>query len=276
MSLINYIKRGFKYVLHGIPTTNVTANITYSSPHETLCGKKIIVTGGGSGIGYAMAKKFKEEGAQVLIAGRNEDKLIKCSKELDCHYLLLDVTKVETFESFINKANKILGGANCLVNNAGISLHEKTFADVTPESFDKQINTNLRGSFFLTQKFVNMLLSQNQEGNILFVSSETGDTVDIRPYGWTKAAINSMMKGFAYKLASQNIRVNAIAPGVTTSEMTGFKEEGNLYYKNGATKRVYLPGEVAEAAAFLLSDLSGCMSGQILVLNNGKTINFRK
>lgn len=276
MSLINYIKRGFKYVLHGIPTTNVTANITYSSPHETLCGKKIIVTGGGSGIGYAMAKKFKEEGAQVLIAGRNEDKLIKCSKELDCHYLLLDVTKVETFDSFINNANKILGGVNCLVNNAGISLHEKTFADVTPESFDKQINTNLRGSFFLTQKFVNMLLSQNQEGNILFVSSETGDTVDIRPYGWTKAAINSMMKGFAYKLASQNIRVNAIAPGVTTSEMTGFKEEGNLYYKNGATKRVYLPGEVAETAAFLLSDLSGCMSGQILVLNNGKTINFRK
>ncbi len=276
MSLINYIKRGFKYVLHGIPTTNVTANITYSSPHETLCGKKIIVTGGGSGIGYAMAKKFKEEGAQVLIAGRNEDKLIKCSKELDCHYLLLDVTKVETFESFINNANKILGGANCLVNNAGISLHEKSYADVTPESFDKQINTNLRGGFFLTQKFVNMLLSQNQEGNILFVSSETGDTVDIRPYGWTKAAINSMMKGFAYKLASMNIRVNAIAPGVTTSEMTGFKEEGNLYYKNGATKRVYLPGEVAETAAFLLSDLSKCISGQIIVLNNGKTINFRK
>ena len=276
MSLINYIKRGFKYVLHGIPTTNVTANITYSSPHETLCGKKIIVTGGGSGIGYAMAKKFKEEGAQVLIAGRNEDKLIKCSKELDCHYLLLDVTKVETFESFINNANKILGGANCLVNNAGRSLHEKSYADVTPESFDKQINTNLRGGFFLTQKFVNMLLSQNQEGNILFVSSETGDTVDIRPYGWTKAAINSMMKGFAYKLASMNIRVNAIAPGVTTSEMTGFKEEGNLYYKNGATKRVYLPGEVAETAAFLLSDLSKCISGQIIVLNNGKTINFRK
>ena len=149
MSLINYIKRGFKYVLHGIPTTNVTANITYSSPHETLCGKKIIVTGGGSGIGYAMAKKFKEEGAQVLIAGRNEDKLIKCSKELDCHYLLLDVTKVETFESFINNANKILGGANCLVNNAGMSLHEKSYADVTPESFDKQINTNLRGGFSL-------------------------------------------------------------------------------------------------------------------------------
>lgn len=276
MSLLNYIKRGLKYVLHGIPTTNVTANITYSSPHETLCEKKIIVTGGGSGIGYAMAKKFKEEGAQVLIAGRNEDKLIKCSKELNCHYLLLDVTKVETFESFINNANRILEGANCLVNNAGISLHEKSFADVTPESFDKQINTNLKGSFFLTQIFVNLLLEENREGNILFISSETGETVDIRPYGWTKAAINSMMKGLAYQLAAKNIRVNAIAPGVTTSEMTGFKEDGNLFYKNGATKRVYLPGEVAETATFLISNQAGCISGQVVVLNNGKTLNFRK
>lgn len=279
MSFGNVIKRGIKYIIYGVPsvsTTYVTANVTYTSPHDVLCKKRIIVTGGGSGIGYAIAKKFKEEGAQVLIAGRNEDKLIKSSKELGCHYLVLDVTKVETFESFINNANKILGGANCLVNNAGISLHENSFADVTPDTFDKQINTNLRGSFFLTQKFVNLLLSQNQEGNILFVSSETGDTVDIRPYGWTKAAINSMMKGFAYQLAPKNIRVNAIAPGVTTSEMTGFKEDGNLYYKNGATKRVYLPNEVAETAVFLLSDLSGCISGQIIVLNNGKTINFRK
>ncbi len=270
-----YISRGITYIVKGIPNSIVNAQIVYSLPSEKLKNKRIIVTGGGGGIGYAMAKKFKEEGAQVLIAGRNEDKLRKSSKELDCHYLILDVTNIETFESFINNANKILRGANCLVNNAGISLHENTFADVTPESFDKQINTNLKGSFFLTQKFVNMLLSQNQEGNILFVSSETGDTVDIRPYGWTKAATNSMMKGLAYKLASKNIRVNAIAPGVTTSEMTGYKEDGNLYSKNGATKRVYLPGEVAETAAFLLSDLSGCISGQIIVLNNGKTINFR-
>ena len=276
MSFKKYLKRGIDYVMHGIPTTYVTANVTYTSPHDTLHDKKIIVTGGGSGIGYSLAKKFKEEGAQVLIAGRNEDKLIKCSKELDCHYLILDVTKVETFKTFINNANKILGGANCLVNNAGISLHEKTFSDVTPESFDKQINTNLKGSFFLTQIFVNLLLEENREGNILFISSETGETVDIRPYGWTKAAINSMMKGLAYQLAAKSIRVNAIAPGVTTSEMTGFKEDENLYYKNGATKRVYLPGEIAETAAFLISNLSGCISGQVITLNNAKTINFRK
>jgi len=276
MSLIKYIKRGAQYVLHGVPTSFVTANITYSSPHCALIGKKIIVTGGGHGLGFAMAKKFVDEGAQVLIAGRNEVKLIESSKELKCHYLVLDVNKVDTFDSFLDNANKLLGGANCLINNAGISLHEKTFADVTPESFDKQINTNLRGGFFLTQKFAKILLAENREGNILFVSSETGDTVDIRPYGWTKAAINSMMKGLAYQFAAKNIRVNAIAPGVTTSEMTGFKEDENLFYKNGATKRVYLPGEIAETATFLISNLSGCISGQVITLNNAKTINFRK
>lgn len=275
LSIKELIKNIGRLLYYG-PRIETKANISYLVPSKQLTGKKIIITGGGKGIGKAMATKFVSEGAEVLIAGRNEQILKIEAEKLNCHYLLLDVQDVDCFEAFINKADKILNGANCLVNNAGISLHENTFADVTPETFDKQINTNLRGSFFLTQKFINLLLAQNKEGNILFVSSETGETVDIRPYGWTKAAINSMMKGFAYQLAPKNIRVNAIAPGVTTSEMTGFKESGNLYYKNGATKRVYLPNEVAETAAFLLSDISGCISGQIIVLNNGKTINFRK
>lgn len=278
MSMINYLKRGLRFVLKGEPAVRpfTKANIIYSSPTAKLKGKKIIVTGGGRGLGFAMAKKFKEEGAEVLIAGRNEETLQKSANEINCKYLTLDVTNVSSFENFMNEAEHLLDGANCLVNNAGISLHESSFKEVTVETFDKQINTNLRGGFFLTQRFVQLLESNHREGNIIFVSSETGETVDNRPYGWTKAAINSMMRGFAYQLAKENIRVNAIAPGVTTSDMTGFKEDGNIYYAQGAIKRVYLPGEVAETATFLLSDISGCISGQVIVLNNGKTINFRK
>jgi NAD(P)-dependent dehydrogenase (short-subunit alcohol dehydrogenase family) len=115
----------------------------------------------------------------------------------------------------------------------------------------------------------------SRSGNILFVSSETGDTADIRPYGLTKAAINSFVKGLANIMAPKGIRVNAVAPGITTSDMTGFKADGNLYYADNTTDRVYLPGEVAEVASFLLSDASGCMSGQILVCNNAKTVNPR-
>lgn len=276
--MINYLKRGVRYILKGEPVARpiIRAQIVYSSPSGKLNGKKIIVTGGGRGLGFAMAQKFKAEGAEVLIAGRNEDTLHKSANEINCKYLPLDVTNVSSFDGFINEADHLLGGVNCLVNNAGISLHESSFKDVTVETFDKQINTNLRGGFFLTQHFVQLLESKHREGNIIFVSSETGETVDTRPYGWTKAAVNSMMKGLAYQLAKENIRVNAIAPGVTTSDMTGFKEDGNIYYAEGATKRVYLPGEVAEAATFLLSDFARCISGQVIVLNNGKTINFRK
>ena len=106
-------------------------------------------------------------------------------------------------------------------------------------------------------------------------SSETGETVDIRPYGFTKAAINSMVQGLACLFIKDGIRVNAVAPGITASDMTGLKADGNLFLECNAINRVYLPEEVAETACFLLSDASGCISGQVIICNNGRTINSR-
>ena len=275
MSLKNYIRRGLQYAIHGVPTQHTTANITYTSPNQVLSNKKIIITGGGRGIGLAMARKFVSEGASVLIAGRNEDTLKASAAEIGCQYLKLDVQDTSSFNDFVNRADKMLGGANCLVNNAGISLHEKTFMDVTPESFDAQIDTNFKGVFFLTQKFIQLLLNNDREGEVLFMSSETSHTADIRPYGLIKASINSLVRGLAALYASKGIRINAVAPGITASDMTGFKADGNLYLKTNATKRIYLPEEVAECACFLLADVSGCISGEILTCNNGKTINTR-
>lgn len=275
MSIKTYLKRGVIYVIKGIPQKNVIAQITYSSPNERLKGKKIIITGGGRGLGFAMAKKFIEEGADVLISGRNEITLKEAANSIGCKYMVLNVQDTTTFNTFIDNANDMLGGVNCLVNNAGISLHEPTFFDVTPESFDSQIATNLRGGFFLTQSFTNLLIQKNRKGNVLFVSSETGETVDVRPYGFTKAAVNSMVQGLASLFISKGIRVNAVAPGITASDMTGFNANNNLFINDKAAERVYLPEEVAETACFLLSDCSGCISGQIIVCNNGKTINTR-
>lgn len=274
-SIASVLKRGLRYILHGVRPAEVTANISYLAPGKSLAGKRIIITGGGRGLGYAMAKKFVAEGAGVLIAGRNEQTLKDSAQKLGCKYLTLDVQDVSSFSSFIAKADEMLGGVDCLVNNAGISLHEPTFFDVTPDSFDKQIDTNFKGAFFLTQEFARLIKEQNRKGSILFISSETGDTMDIRPYGLTKAAINSLVQGLAYLFAKDGIRVNAVAPGVTASEMTGFNADGNLYYPANTSERVYLPEEVAEAACFLLSDASACMSGQILVCNNAKTVNAR-
>lgn len=275
MSYKQYIKRGLKYVLSGIPVQNVTANISYLQPNERLSGRKIIVTGGGKGLGAAMAAKFVSEGAVVLISGRNEKTLKEKAEQIGCQYLTLDVQDTDSFDQFIHDADRILGGVDSLINNAGISLHEPTFFDVTPETFDAQIATNLRGGFFLTQSFTKLLLREKRKGNVLFVSSETGETVDIRPYGFTKAAINSMVQGLACLFIKDGIRVNAVAPGITASDMTGLKADGNLFLECNAINRVYLPEEVAETACFLLSDASGCISGQVIICNNGRTINSR-
>lgn len=257
------------------PVNNLTATVTVSAPSERLKGKKIIITGGGRGLGAAMAAKFIQEGAEVLIAGRNEQTLNETAARLGCLYLKLDLSKPDTFKSFIEKADGVLKGANVLVNNAGISLHEKTFFDVTIDTFNSQVDTNLKGGFFLTQEFVRLIQAHNNGGSILFISSETGDTMDFRPYGFTKAAVNSMVQGLAYLFRKEGIRINAVAPGITSSDMTGVGKDGNMFSGNYGTGRYYMPEEVAETACFLISDVSGCISGQIITCNNASTVNAR-
>lgn len=277
MSIHTYISRGISYILHGIPVIRVTASINTLTPSRSLDGYKIIITGGGRGLGFAMAKKFITEGAKVLITGRNETTLIAAANELDCLYEVLDITRPELFEDFVHRAADRLGGLNTLVNNAGISLHENSFFDVTPSTFDVQVDTNLKGAFFMTQAFIRHLKStgENLAGSILFVSSETGDTMDCRPYGYTKAAVNSMVQGLAYLFRKQHIRINAIAPGVTATDMTGAAKDGNLYAGEYGEGRVYLPVEVAQAATFLISPAAACISGQIITCNNAQTVNAR-
>ena len=274
MSIKSRLKHLVSFLLHGDPKP-VYANIAYLAPNETLRGKKVVITGGGRGLGFSMAKKFVAEGAEVLIAGRNIKVLEESAKKLECKYLQLDVSNPSEFDAFMDKAEELLGGLNVLVNNAGISLHENTFFDVTPETFDKQVDTNLKGAFFLTQTFIHHIKNSGTKACVLFVSSETGDTMDFRPYGFTKAAINSMVQGLAYLFAKEGIRVNAVAPGITASDMTGLSTEGDISYRGNISGRVYMPEEVAEVAAFLISDAAGCVSGQIITCNNAKTVNAR-
>lgn len=276
MGIKRKIKHLVSFLLHGEPKPTY-AKVSLLSPCNRLAGKHIVITGGGRGLGFAMAKKFQREGADVLIAGRNENTLKKSAEEIGCKYLRLDVQDVQSFHAFIDEASKLLGGINCLVNNAGISLHENGFMEVSPKQYDAQFDTNLKGSFFLTQAFIEKCHENNTEGtkNILFTSSETSVTVDERPYGLTKAAMNSLVQGLAYKYVNEDFRINAVAPGVTVSDMVGVSAGGDLTCGYNVTHRYYLPEEVAEVACFLLSDASNCLNGQILVCNEGKTINAR-
>lgn len=103
------VKHLLSFLLHG-ERQPIYAQISLLTPNNRLCGSKIIVTGGSRGIGFAMAKKFVDEGADVLITGRNEESLQKSAEQIKCKYLVLDVQDINSFQSFIQHADEILGG----------------------------------------------------------------------------------------------------------------------------------------------------------------------
>ena len=272
MNLKNALKKAARFVLAaGQAPVHITVGAV--SPSGMLAGRHIVITGGGSGIGLAMAKKFVSQGASVLIAGRNKEKLEKAVSVIggNAQYLVFDVAKIENDRDFVVQAESILGGLDGLVCNAGLSLHEGDFRHVTPDKFDAQFNTNFRGAYFLAQAFLEHLEEKKNQGDLLFISSETADhAVDI-PYGLTKSAVNCLVGGLSRQLYTKGIRVNAIAPGVTATEMTrGYADVSDGNYANESNAgRIFLPEEVAEVACFLMSDASRCISGEIIHVNGG-------
>lgn len=277
MSIKKYIIRGLRYLVTGQPLVHTTAQIAIKNPNKLLIDKRILVTGGSKGIGYAMANKFVKEGARVVITGRKEDVLNTAAKEIGCDYWCMDVSDTQEVRRQFSDVDKKIGGFNCLVNNAGISLHEEGFLDVSEEQFDKQFSINLRGGYFLAQLFCRSCIDSNRDNcKVVFLSSQRGLFVDDIPYGLTKATINSLVQGLAYDLISFGIRVYGLAPGATMTDLIGEDTKGNLYYEINRTKRLYLPEEVAEVAVFLLTDMANCLSGNILVCDEGRSINSYK
>lgn len=276
----------FKDVFHRIgkaiikccQTVNfVQVEVAQIQKGDLLHDRKIVITGGSKGIGYAMAKKFVSEGATVIITGRNEESLKEACSNLGkpSQYIVFDSNNIKDLSDFIIECeSRFNGSITDLVCNAGISLHESNILSVTEEGFDSQFNTNLRSVYFLCQSFLKSHLEEANTGsNILIISSETGDMGYDIPYGMTKAGLNSLTRALARRYYSKNIRVNAIAPGVTLSEMTQYakSEDGNMSRKCAAG-RVFLPEEVAEVACFLLSDAAKCISGEIIHTNAGNHI----
>lgn len=277
------MKRLLKKIARFILADNVphvTVNIAQIIIGGILRDKRIVITGGSRGIGYSMAQKFITEGAKVLIVGRKEENLLTAVKTLGerCSYIAFDVAQVEKSEKFFNDCWEKMGGVDCFVSNAGISLHEGTFNNVSIDGFDSQFNINFRAPYFLCQSFLKKKLSEGSGGSLLLTSSETSyKCIDI-PYGMTKAAINSLTGALGRRVYKHGIRVNAIAPGVTATDMTSsytHANEGN-YGAGGHIGRIFLPEEIAEVACFLLSDASKCINGEVIACDAGGhlAVNF--
>lgn len=282
MGLKTYLGRVLRYIRHGVPnevhiSNNTTANIIISAPSGILQDKRILITGGGRGLGFAFAKRCIEEGAKVIITGRNEETLKKACEILgeNVKYIVHDVCDVSKNRELFQKAQKMLGNQkiNSLISNAGISLHEGDFRNVTEKDWDAQMDTNLKGNYFIVSEFIKYLeFFDDKSGNIVVITSERGKRPDDIPYGLTKVATSSFVQAIASKVINEGIRVNAVGPGVTTSDMTGFKEDGNLYAGWQNYKRVLVPEEIAEVVNFLLSDASNCINGEVIICNRGNHI----
>lgn len=276
MGLKECLKRGAYYILFGIPEYTTDINLHFTEPSNLLAGRNIIITGGGRGLGFYIAKKSIAEGARVLITGRNEETLNNAVNNLGdrAQYLVADVSRVDEIDEFLKKASECFNGEkiDSLVSNAGISLHEGDFRNVTENDWDVQMDTNLKGNYFLVKKFVEYLeRHEDKKGNIVVITSERAKRSDDIPYGLTKVATSSFIQCIAQKVIAEGIRINGVGPGVTVSDMTGVSRE-HLHAEWQAGKRYFIPEEVAEVVNFLLSDTSACISGEIITCNQGHHI----
>ncbi|XP_054728384.1 uncharacterized oxidoreductase TM_0325-like [Anastrepha obliqua] len=245
-------------------------------------GKVVIVTGASSGIGAATAKAFAIRGAKIALVGRNVDNLK--AVESDCkaansnaELLLIPADVTVDAERIINKTVDEFGQLDVLVNNAGI-LAYGSILDIDVEQFDSLLNTNLRSIFLLTKLAAPHLIKT--QGNIVNVSSVAGTRTfpNTSSYCTSKAAVDQFTRCIALDLASKNVRVNAVNPGVVVTDIharSGMTEEAYADYMRRAKEthalgRVGTTKEVADTIAFLASDEATFITGATVPVDGGK------
>lgn len=243
--------------------------------------KVAIVTGGGSGIGLAIAQKFTENNIRTIIIGRDEKKLQDAKQQLGdlCVTVSFDINNLPAIPSLVEDFIKEFGAVDILVNNAGINL-KKEFTEVTDEEFDRIIKTNVSAAFALTREVVKQML-QKGSGSIINISSMASQygLPKVIAYTASKSAIEGMTRAMAVELSPKGIRVNCIAPGFIATDMSAKALNNDPERKQKVLSRTPMGvlGEtldVAEAAFFLASDAAKYITGVVLPVDGGNSIGF--
>jgi glucose 1-dehydrogenase len=243
---------------------------------QSFVGQSAIVTGAGQGIGYEIARQLALNGASVLLNDIDE-KLAstaaqRINKEGGNVFAMSGDASLHSFiQDMVKEASSRFGKLTIAVANAGITLFGDFF-DFTPESFQRVMQVNLAGTFFLAQTAGAQMKKQGEGGSILFMSSATGHQAhkNLAAYATTKAGIEMLAKNLVIELSKFHININAIAPGATLTERTREDiEYEKTWSRLNPTGRASTVEEVAHAALFLLSPSSRQITGQTLIIDGG-------
>jgi NAD(P)-dependent dehydrogenase (short-subunit alcohol dehydrogenase family) len=251
---------------------------------NSLDAKVAIVTGASSGIGRAIASLFAAEGARVVVAARRGELLNGLVDEIAAKggvavALAGDVTDESYAQALVVEATSRFGGLDIAVNNAGGLGPMGPTTDVSRESWDDTIATNLTGAF-LGAKYQLPAMLERGAGSMIFVSSFVGYTAAMpgaATYAASKAGMIGLMKALAVEYGPQGIRVNALLPGGTqtaAADAMADTEDMKAFVRNmHALKRIAEPDEQARAALFLASDAASFVTGSAMLVDGGVSIN---
>lgn len=241
---------------------------------KRLENKVAIITGGAAGIGAATARKFKEEGAKVIIWDLDDKRGNALATELGATFAKVNTANYAEIEAAAKEVNDNFGRIDILINNAGIT-RDSTLKKMTPEQWQQVIDVNLTGVFYCT-KIISEYMLANSWGRIVNASSVVGlyGNFGQTNYVATKAGLIGMTKTLARELGRKGITVNAIAPGFIATEMVAAMPENVIDTMKAKVPigRLGEPSEIANAYAFLASDEAAYINGHTLSVDGGMTV----
>jgi gluconate 5-dehydrogenase len=262
------------------PDANRTSNVEFPAPFR-LDGEVALVTGGGSGLGRAIARCLAGAGARVVLAGRQAERLQETARPLGARaaWFVHDVTRLDDAPAFVQNAVKSFGPITILVNNAGIHF-KKPAVETTEAEFLEVLNTHVLGAHALTRAVLPGMLERGR-GNILFVASMASlfGIPLVLAYSAAKSAYLGMVRSLAAEVSPRGVRVNAIAPGWIETDITRAAMEGDPQRRRRVLERTPLgrfgvPEDIGWAAVYLCCPAARFITGAVLPVDGGASIGF--